>query len=66
VFNIVAAHPWQLALFPEETQEEVWGRDPSVTILSSYAPTGQAERVPGGFRVSGRWSFSTAATTATG
>jgi len=59
VAGIVGVHPWQLALFPRETQEEVWGDDPTVMHSSSYAPTGKAEKVSGGYRLSGRWSFST-------
>jgi len=59
VTGIIGVHPWQLALFPPETQEEVWGSGPSVMHSSSYAPTGKAEKVKGGYRVSGRWSFST-------
>lgn len=59
VLGVIGVHPWQTALYPEETQQEVWGKDATVMNSSSYAPTGKAERVPGGFRVQGRWSFST-------
>jgi 3-hydroxy-9,10-secoandrosta-1,3,5(10)-triene-9,17-dione monooxygenase len=55
---VLGVHNWQLALFPEEAQADVWRDDGSVQISSSYAPTGKIERVSGGFRVSGRWSFS--------
>ncbi|NRA03624.1 MAG: flavin-dependent monooxygenase [Myxococcales bacterium] len=58
VLGVMAVHNWQLGLFPPEAQEEVWGQDPKARICSSYAPTGRVERVPGGFRLSGRWSFS--------
>jgi 3-hydroxy-9,10-secoandrosta-1,3,5(10)-triene-9,17-dione monooxygenase len=58
VAGIVGVHPWQTALYSKETQQEVWGDDPTTMNSSSYAPTGNAERVAGGFRVSGRWSFS--------
>lgn len=58
VAGIIGVHPWQTALFPRETQEEVWGEDPATMNSSSYAPTGKAERVAGGYRLSGRWSFS--------
>lgn len=58
VLGVVAAHAWQLALFPEQAQADVWGKDSSTLVSSSYAPTGKIERVPGGYRVSGRWSFS--------
>lgn len=58
VLGVVAVHAWQLALFPLAAQEEVWGADRAALISSSYAPTGKVTRVDGGFRISGRWSFS--------
>lgn len=58
VYGVVSVHSWQLALFDDRAQKEVWGDDSSVLISSSYAPTGKVERVDGGFRISGRWSFS--------
>jgi 3-hydroxy-9,10-secoandrosta-1,3,5(10)-triene-9,17-dione monooxygenase len=58
VYGVVGVHAWQLALFEEETQEEVWGEDPSTLASSSYAPTGSVEAVEGGYRIRGRWSFS--------
>jgi 3-hydroxy-9,10-secoandrosta-1,3,5(10)-triene-9,17-dione monooxygenase len=59
VAGIIGVHPWQLALFPEQTQREVWGEDPATMHSSSYAPTGKASKVNGGYRLSGRWAFST-------
>ncbi len=58
VLGVLGVHAWQLALFPLATQQEVWGQDTSTLISSSYAPTGKVERTSGGFRLSGRWSFS--------
>ncbi|KQW47398.1 acyl-CoA dehydrogenase [Nocardioides sp. Root1257] len=58
VASVVGVHPWQIALFPEETQAELWGDTPDRAIASSYTPTGRIEKVDGGYRVSGRWSFS--------
>jgi 3-hydroxy-9,10-secoandrosta-1,3,5(10)-triene-9,17-dione monooxygenase len=58
VLGVVGVHSWQLALFPLEAQEEVWGRDRDTLISSSYAPTGKVERAAGGYKISGRWSFS--------
>ncbi len=58
VLGVVGVHNWQLALFPEQAQVDVWGDDPSTLISSSYAPTGKITRAEGGYRVSGRWSFS--------
>lgn len=58
VSSVVGVHPWQIALFPEETQAELWGDTPDRAIASSYTPTGSIEKVDGGYQVSGRWSFS--------
>src|SRR6516164_2114908 len=53
-----AVHTWHLALFPPQAQDDVWGEDTSIQLSTSLAPTGTVERVDGGFRLSGRWSFS--------
>jgi 3-hydroxy-9,10-secoandrosta-1,3,5(10)-triene-9,17-dione monooxygenase len=58
VLGVIGVHAWQLALFDLKAQEEVWGKDSSILISSSYAPTGKVERAEGGYRISGRWSFS--------
>ena len=58
VASIVGVHPWQLALFPDQAQADVWSDDPDTLISSSYAPTGRVDAVDGGYRVTGRWSFS--------
>lgn len=58
VLGVVAVHAWQLALFPKEAQEEVWGENKDARIASSYMPVGVVARVPGGFELSGKWGFS--------
>ena len=58
VASVVGVHPWQLALFPEQAQRDVWGADPATRMSSSYAPTGQARRTENGYTLDGRWSFS--------
>ena len=58
VSSVVGIHPWQLALFPDQAQHEVWDDDQDSRISSSYAPTGRAKLVEGGYELSGRWSFS--------
>ena len=58
VAGVIGVHPWQLALFPDEAQQEMWSEDPERMHSSSYNPTGKAERVDGGYKVWGRWSFS--------
>jgi 3-hydroxy-9,10-secoandrosta-1,3,5(10)-triene-9,17-dione monooxygenase len=58
VASVVGVHPWQLALFPRQAQDDVWGADPATRMSSSYAPTGKARKTEGGYRLDGRWSFS--------
>ncbi|ANN16568.1 monooxygenase [Amycolatopsis orientalis] len=58
VASILGVHPWHLGLFEAQAQQDVWGDDPDVRISSSYAPMGKADVVDGGYRLSGRWSFS--------
>ncbi|HST84999.1 MAG TPA: flavin-dependent monooxygenase [Kineosporiaceae bacterium] len=58
VSSVLGVHPWHLALFPAAAQEDVWGEDLDTLASSSYAPMGRATPVEGGFRFTGRWSFS--------
>ena len=58
VASVVGVHPWHVALYDPRAQQEVWGQDPKTRICSSYAPSGQATPVDGGFQLSGRWHFS--------
>jgi len=58
VAGVIGVHPWHLALFDERAQLDMWGDDPTTLHSSSYNPTGKAEKVDGGYRVWGRWSFS--------
>ncbi|MDQ1429577.1 MAG: 3-hydroxy-9,10-secoandrosta,3,5(10)-triene-9,17-dione monooxygenase [Actinomycetota bacterium] len=62
VFGLIASHFWLVCLFPPEAQDEMWGADPNVMMSSSFAATeGTFERVDGGYRVKGRWPFSSGA-----
>jgi len=58
ILGVIAVHNWQLAVFDDQAAQDVWAEDPSVLISSSYAPVGKVKVVDGGFRLSGRWSFS--------
>ena len=58
VLGVVAIHNWQLALFDERAQRDVWGTNDDTLISSSYMPVGKVARVEGGYRLSGKWSFS--------
>jgi 3-hydroxy-9,10-secoandrosta-1,3,5(10)-triene-9,17-dione monooxygenase len=58
VASVVGVHPWQLALFPPQAQQDVWAADPATRMSSSYAPTGRATQTGQGHQLNGRWSFS--------
>lgn len=58
VYGVVGGHPYEMALFPDQAQIDVWGEDNTVLISSSYQPVGKVERVEGGFKLSGHWGFS--------
>jgi 3-hydroxy-9,10-secoandrosta-1,3,5(10)-triene-9,17-dione monooxygenase len=58
ILGVIGVHNWHLAIFPPQAQEDVWGEDTSIQLSTSLAPTGTVERVDGGFRLKGRWSFS--------
>ena len=58
VLGVVGVHNWHIGLYPDEVQAQVWGDDPDTWISSSYNYVGKATRVDGGYRLTGRWSFS--------
>ena len=58
VNGVVGVHAWQMGIFDDRAAQDVWGKDSSVLIASSYMPTAKLTPVEGGFRVSGRWRFS--------
>ncbi|WP_332760092.1 GTP cyclohydrolase II RibA [Pseudarthrobacter sp.] len=51
-------HVWMLARWPREAQDEVFANGPAPLAAATGAPPGKAERAPGGFIISGRWSFA--------
>ncbi|RJX71482.1 flavin-dependent monooxygenase [Vibrio sinensis] len=58
IYGVIGVHNWQLPLFPEQAQQDVWKDDSSTRIASTYMPVGKAEKVEGGYKFTGRWGFS--------
>lgn len=51
-------HNRGLAMYPKHVQDELFARGFGLTAGSTTL-TGEAQRVPGGYRVTGRWSWAT-------
>ncbi|AWW41335.1 oxidoreductase [Streptomyces cadmiisoli] len=62
---IISVTNWLASLFPDKAQEEVFGADPDARVTGVAAPTGMGRRVPGGWIVSGKWSYNSGAPYAT-
>jgi 3-hydroxy-9,10-secoandrosta-1,3,5(10)-triene-9,17-dione monooxygenase len=58
IYGVMGVHPWQLARYPVEAQRDVWGEDQSTLVSSTYMPVAKVTPVEGGYRISGRWGFS--------
>ena len=58
-YSLWATHNWWLGHFPEQAQDEFFASGPDTLFSSGLNPTGgKAVPAPGGFRVTGRWGFS--------
>ncbi len=56
--GIFSDHCATLGMFDGQAQEDVWGASPDSLISSGFQPVGKAFRVEGGYRLGGRWPFS--------
>lgn len=51
-------HNWFLCRFPLEVQQELYQDRSSVRCAAVWSPPGSAERVHGGYRITGRWGYA--------
>ena len=59
ILGVVAAHSWIFGMFPPDAQREFWGVDAGATLATSFFPDGATvRREASGFRLNGRWKFS--------
>jgi alkylation response protein AidB-like acyl-CoA dehydrogenase len=59
-YGLWAVHNWWVGYYPPEAQEEIFADGPDVLIsTANFVVTSRAEPVPGGYRLSGHWQFST-------
>ena len=58
VYCNLASCTFKLALWPKKAQDEIWDVDKDALLTGNLIfPCGRAERVDGGYRLSGRWPF---------
>ncbi|WP_264425554.1 acyl-CoA dehydrogenase family protein [Novosphingobium sp. KCTC 2891] len=62
VFGVLNVQALVVALFSEQAQADVWADGQGALVSSSFAPTGTATPVEGGYRLSGRWTFASGST----
>ena len=59
VYSNLVSHNWLLGYWPLEAQDEVWRAHPEALIGSGLVMAeGEVTRVEGGWRITGRWPFS--------
>lgn len=57
-FSLLCTHSHQLAMFPKQLQDEIWGENPDATASSSIAPFGRTQEVEGGIIFNGEMGWS--------
>lgn len=58
VTSVVGVHAYQVGLYDQRAQDEVYGDDPDAWVSSHYQPHGVLTPVEGGYRLSGHWHYS--------
>src|SRR3546814_16320517 len=54
ISSVLGVHPWQVALFPDEAQQAVWGQATATRLSPSSAPDGTAVMTEGGYPLTGQ------------
>lgn len=58
VVGVMQAHSWLMAHFPDQAQQDVYGKDPNTMIAAVLAPRGKAVLQPDGtYVMNGFWPF---------
>ncbi|WP_188726191.1 acyl-CoA dehydrogenase family protein [Pseudoclavibacter endophyticus] len=59
VWSILSSDNMAICSFPEQAQEDIWGQNPDATLAGNTTLNlkAAAEKVDGGYRVTGKWGF---------
>ncbi|HYD71111.1 acyl-CoA dehydrogenase family protein [Azospirillum sp.] len=55
---ILGVHQWEFGLMDPRAGDDVWAKDNTVLVASSYAPFGTVTKVEGGYVLNGTWGTS--------
>ncbi len=58
VFSVLSIHQWMMGMYPDEAQNDVWGKNPGALVASAFRPAGKVTPEKGGLRLSGSWGFA--------
>lgn len=58
VLCLLAVHNWAMGLWPVEAQREIFDSHGYARIPMVLTPQGTAETAPGGYRLSGHWTYA--------
>jgi len=58
VHAVLSSHAALIARYPLSVREEVWSKDDEALVSSAYAPTGTIAAADGGYKLNGRFPFS--------
>jgi 3-hydroxy-9,10-secoandrosta-1,3,5(10)-triene-9,17-dione monooxygenase len=59
IFTVTACHNWIVGMYSPRAQQDVWGEAPDTLCATALVPEkSRLERVADGYRLSGRWKFS--------
>jgi len=59
VLTLTNVNSWMVGLWPQQAQDEVFDADPDARCTGTITPTATSEKVDGGWKVTGRWYYST-------
>lgn len=56
--SLLNSGAWLAAGFPEQAQNDVWSDNPEALVSGVFSPLVEATKVPGGFKVTGKWFYN--------
>lgn len=58
VTSLINVCGWIMGLYPDQTQREVYEKNPEARVCGVFAPSSSTVAVDGGLKVTGKWGFA--------